>query len=102
MTLDEFVPDARPRVTQAYIQGMKQAGSCGGASVEDLVRAKDHGVTPEFVQRSRGWDWPSPVSIRYIRLRDHGVKGDFAQGAESGRLRQAERGRTGPRPRSRA
>ena len=57
---------------------MKQAGF-GGASVEDLVRAKDHGVTPEFVQEIKGMGLTVTGLDQYIRLRDHGVKGDFAK-----------------------
>jgi len=43
------------------------------------VRAKDHGVTPEFVQEIRGMGLSVTGLEQYIRLRDHGVKGDFAR-----------------------
>ena len=75
LSSDEIVRARDHGVSPEYVAGMKGLGF--KLALEDLVRTRDHGVTPEFVREFAGYD--DMTAAGFVRLRDHGVTGRFMQ-----------------------
>ena len=60
-----------------YIQGMTDAGF-GKLQSDEYRRARDHGVTPEFVRDMRSLGVKIPLE-ELVRLRDHGVTAEYVR-----------------------
>ena len=60
------------RPTVEFLSGIKQAGF-DKVSAEEIVRCRDHGVTPEYIQKLRSRGVQNLTLDQIIRLRDHGI-----------------------------
>jgi hypothetical protein len=56
------------------VKGIKQAGF-ESISLEELVRCRDHGVTPGYIQKLRTRGMQNLTIDQIIRLRDNGIDG---------------------------
>jgi hypothetical protein len=59
-------------VTVNFVDGMRRVGF-GGLGIEDLIRLRDHGVTPAFAETARR-NYDARTVSEIIRLRDSGVR----------------------------
>ena len=50
-----------------------------GTTLDELVRARDHGVTPEYVQEIKALGFSAQTLEQFVRLRDHGVKSEYVK-----------------------
>jgi len=55
-----------------YIRSLKEAGY-GNLSLPELRRARDHGVTSQFISRVKARGYGTPSLEEVIRLRDRGL-----------------------------
>jgi len=56
---------------------MRQLGFA--VPIDELVRARDHGVTADFVRELAALGYPNLTLDQLIRMRDHGVTPDYAK-----------------------
>jgi hypothetical protein len=77
MSVDNLVKAANHGVTVEYVHAMKEAGVKSG-SLEKLIRLRDHGVTPDYVRGMQGLGFRDLGEDELVRLRDHGVTPEFA------------------------
>ena len=72
--------DPRPRsrrVAPEYLREMQQLGYT--LPIDELVRARDHGVSAEYVREHGGARLQRLPIDALIRLRDHGVTPEYAR-----------------------
>jgi glutaredoxin-related protein len=77
MSVDNLVRAANHGVTVEYVHGMKEAGVKSG-SLEKLIRLRDHGVTPDYVRGMTAIGFKDLGEDELVKLRDHGVTPEFA------------------------
>jgi glutaredoxin-related protein len=77
MSVDNLVRAANHGVTVEYVHRMKEAGVKSG-SLEKLIRLRDHGVTPEYVRGMTAIGFKDLGEDELVKLRDHGVTPEFA------------------------
>jgi hypothetical protein len=77
MTVENLVRAANHGVTVEYVHAMKASGVTSG-SLEKLIRLRDHGVTPEYVKGMTSLGFKDLGEDELVRLRDHGVTPEFA------------------------
>jgi hypothetical protein len=77
MTVDNLVRAANHGVSVEYVHAMKAAG-VQSASLEKLIRMHDHGVSPDFVRGMASLGFKNLGEDELVRLRDHGVTPEYA------------------------
>jgi hypothetical protein len=77
MSVDNLVRAANHGITVDYVHAMKEAGVRSG-SLEKLIRLRDHGVTPEYVRGMTALGFKDLGEDELVRLRDHGVTPEYA------------------------
>ena len=62
-------------------QFVRELGDAGHRKLplDELIRVRDHGVTPEYVREMRQLGHAPPID-ELVRVRDHGVDVDFVRG----------------------
>jgi Antirepressor regulating drug resistance, predicted signal transduction N-terminal membrane component len=65
--------DAEDKPSGSYIDGMVEAGYTN-LSVDELIKLRDHGVTPNFLKELKALGYGLPPVEMAIRLADHGVR----------------------------
>ena len=58
-----------------YIRGMRRLGYT--LTLEQLITARDHGVTPDYIESMVSLGYRGLTIDTLIRLRDHGVTPDY-------------------------
>ena len=77
LPLDQVVRVRDHGITPDYISGMRQLGYT--LTIEDLVRARDHGVDTQYVRDMAALGFGSTPIERLIAARDHGVTPAYAK-----------------------
>jgi len=53
----------------------------GGLPLDDYVRMRDHGVTPDYVESIRDAGLSKVTPRELVRLRDHGISASYVKRA---------------------
>ncbi len=88
-TIDDLVRAGQHGVDPDFVHGMGQLGYRVG-TVQALINMRDHGVTPDYVQGLMAQGLPKLSADDLVRARDHGVTPDYVQA-----MRQAGYGSVG-------
>jgi len=65
--------DAEEKPSGSYIDGMTEVGYTN-LTVDELIKLRDHGVTPNFLKELKALGYGLPPVEMAIRLADHGVR----------------------------
>jgi hypothetical protein len=90
VSVDDLVRAGDHGVGMRYLTAMGQAGYRVG-QIGALVQLRDHGVSTRYIEELQAAGFTSLPPDQLVRMRDHGVSGDFLQG-----LRAAGYGRLPP------
>src|SRR5262245_22057382 len=59
-------------VTPEFIEGLKNHGY-GSLSIEQLLKLRNHGVTPEYIEKMKSQGFESLSIDQLVKLRSHGI-----------------------------
>jgi DNA-binding winged helix-turn-helix (wHTH) protein len=71
LSVDELIKLRNHGVTPEFIEGLKTHGY-GSLSIEQLLKLRNHGVTAEFIQRMKSQGFPRLSIEQLVKLRNAG------------------------------
>src|SRR5262249_15739087 len=72
LSVDELIKLKTHGVTPEFIEGLKNHGY-GSLSIEQLLKLRNHGVTPEFIEKMKAQGFKSLSVDQLVKLRSHGI-----------------------------